>query len=96
MAMPWSTLFVGLGNGNLRARKLLILWSRVDRASRSGNSRELPSTSVVPLSPNSDTRGEQAAEKVSHSRRDWEKDGHSEMKSRNTGTPPTSDDVRPQ
>ena len=46
---------------------------------QSGNPRELPSTSVVPLSLNSDAGGKQAAEKNSHSRRDWEEDGRSEM-----------------
>ena len=69
--MPWSTAFVGLGNRRLRAR--------VDRASRSGSSRELPSTSAMPLSLNSDAGREQAAEKVSHSRRDGEKDDRSEI-----------------
>ena len=51
----------------------------VDRGSGSGSFRELPSTSIVPLSLNSDTGGKQAAEKVSHSRRDWEEYGHSEI-----------------
>ena len=69
--MPWSTSFVGLGNRHLRVR--------VDRANRSGNSRELPSKSAVPLSLNSYAGAEQAPEKVSHSRRDWEEDGRSEI-----------------
>ena len=69
--MSWSTSFAGLGNRYLRAS--------ADRASGSGNSRELPSTAVVPLSLNSDAGGEQAAEKVSHSQRDWEEDGSSKI-----------------
>ena len=51
---------------------------RVDRASKSGNSRELPSASVVPLLLNSDAGGEQAAKNVSHSQRDEEEIGRIE------------------
>ena len=42
--------------------------------------------------------GEQAAGKVSHSRRDWEEDGRAKYpeESRNTETPPTGGDVRQQ
>ena len=51
---------------------------RVDRASRSGNFREFPSASVMPLLLNSDAGGEQAAENLSHSQRDEEEVGRIE------------------
>ena len=76
-------------NFSLRNRHLRVRWTEPPI----WKSRQLPPTSVVPLSLRSNAVEVEAAEMVSHSGRDLEEVGRSE-EHRNSRTPPTGDDVR--